>query len=241
MPKRKEPQKGWQDWPKSCPGGCGNLSRPTHSRKDQFPGTVPSVNNEGWCDKCRRLALGKPARHLQNTGTSRAYVTDPKVRERREAELMEWRRRFEADRRARGIPEEGILFEGEVAVVAQQPSWATLVIDKPGKCKNGHDYDFVDDTGRRRCLTCMRANGQKAGEKRKLARMEPQDDAPHGRCKNGHPYVMYADGKKNCRPCRNEQKARWRKSRREAGLPANYGPAEVRRYEAMIAEQGEAS
>jgi hypothetical protein len=158
----------------------------------------------GWCDACRRVATGKGIKV-----SARPYNTDPKIKERREAELLDWRRKFEADRRARGIPEEGILFKGETPSEPQQPKMATVAYGGPGKCKYGHDYDTVDRTGRRRCTACMKRNGGSGGRPRKAP--DPEDGtAPYGRCKKGHPYFKDSYGARRCRICRAAQKVRYR-------------------------------
>lgn len=205
---RTGPKDAWETWPKDCPGkGCTKRTRPPHTLSAKFPGTVPAVNHGGWCDACRRKANGKDAKV-----DTRSYTTDPAVKAQREAELLEWRRKFEADRRARGIPREGILFEGEKNiepkfVLEPQPK---IEDREPGTCRQGHPFDVVDAGGRRRCTICMRENGTHAKRAARLA--DPTGE--HGYCPQGHALILDSHGKPLCRPCRNERKREWRERKR---------------------------
>jgi hypothetical protein len=137
--------------------------------------------------------------------------------EKRVAELVRWRAQFEADRRRRGVPAQGVLFSGEVAMEPQVPRAAVeitpAVIARRPTCPNGHDYDAVDKEGRRRCRRCMKTNRRNVVQKREELAFDA--DAPHGRCKRKHAYILDKQGKRLCRPCRNAQKRRWRDKKRE--------------------------
>jgi hypothetical protein len=208
--KRKAPKAGWGDWPKACPGDCNEKTRPIHATLEDFPGTKQAVNNLGYCDPCNRKRRGLPPKVYGQT-----KAADPITAGRRLNELLKWRAGFEADRRWRGVPVEGYYLEGEVPDNPQAE--AEQVNSKlPLKCKFGHEYDYLDARGRRRCSTCMKANGSMPGRK-KIPEPEPDAPAPHGRCRRNHPMQIGGNGKKYCRTCRNRNKADWRARKAERG------------------------
>lgn len=186
-------RKRWEEWPKVCPGDCGRKTRPWHSSIAQFPGTVGAVNNTGICDPCKRKASGRPPRKQPTE-----QVTELAIRRSELAveEGIRWRQRFEADRRRRGVPEDGYLMPGEKPAII------------------GKDRDDIPRPPKPKGKP-----GRKIIEPPKPAR--PQD-APHGVCDKGHALTLDGRGAKRCKPCLAAYKREWRAKRRRRGLPDQY-------------------
>jgi len=72
-------------------------------------------------------------------------------------------------------------------------------------CPRGHEYDFVDAQGRRRCTPCTRSYMRARWE-----RLKPPQPVT---CRNGHPLALYRyiskSGESKCRACCTNRQRRY--------------------------------
>lgn len=116
------------------------------------------------------------------------------------------------DRRARGIPPEGIVLPGE----KRDNALYDLGL---GLCPEGHPYTHKDGAGRKVCGACRQnalfrhaaIKEAPATETKTLPRRErgPRPGAPYGLCELGHSYAkVFANGQKYCPECKRARRAR---------------------------------
>lgn len=209
-----------EGWPFDCKGGCGRQVRPPHTPAAEFPNTVMAARNDGvcvMCDKYTRLDLRAPSA----APGSRNAAAEQESIDRARA----WLDKYAADRRARGISPEGVVFEGEDAqhIERQRPLPESNQPQSLGVCSKGHPFTRRLNNGQRWCDECHKIKIAAATAKRqakaaaKMSR-EPSPEAPLGRCRKLHPYTSVI-GKKEprlyCPKCKKRRATRNRRKQQQ--------------------------
>lgn len=192
-----------RQWPQPCTGNCGRMLRPAHTKMKDWPNTQASVLvTDPWCAPCRLKAQGR------NADFAKREKLSP---EQEAARIERIRADLDAlmrDRRARGIPPEGLYVPGDEEReqeakrkhdTAKQNRAVQFSEEAPlGYCARGHKFDRIDPAGRRKCDTCA-ADILERNRQRRVTR---DTGKAHGKCRRGHEYTSVKGNKRYCPECK---------------------------------------
>lgn len=100
------------------------------------------------------------------------------------------------------------------------------------RCPKGHEYDWVDPRGWRKCSICVR---EKATARLRAAGVKPTRKGTPD-CKHGHPYTpentRWSNGKRHCKECDRLNLRRWQEKARKPcrGCGGPKPPGKARAY-----------